>query len=99
MGEQPKDIELKIRELIKPYVDNPNSLVLALSKANDDLANSEALKLAREVDPDGIRTVGVITHLDLMDQGTDALNELNNKIYPLKLGSKALIIMNILIIN
>ena len=72
--------------MIKPYVDNPNSLILALSKANDDLANSEALKLAREVDPDGLRTVGVITHLDLMDQNTDALNELSNKIYPLKLG-------------
>lgn len=86
MGEQPKDIEQKLKELIKPYIDNPNSLILALSKANDDLANSEALKLAREVDPEGLRTVGVITHLDLMDQGTDALNELSNKIYPLKLG-------------
>ena len=39
-----------------------------------------------EVDPDGLRTVGVITHLDIMDPGTDALNELSNKIYPLKLG-------------
>lgn len=86
VGEQPKDIEVKLKELIKPYVDNPNSLILALSKATDDLANSEALKMAREVDPEGVRTVGVITHLDQMDQNTDALHELNNKIYPLKLG-------------
>lgn len=61
-------------------------MILALSKATDDLANSEALKMAREVDPDGLRTVGVITHIDQMDHNTDALNELSNKIYPLKLG-------------
>lgn len=58
---------------------------MALSKATDDLANSEALKMAREVDPDGLRTVGVITHIDQMDHN-DVLNELSNKIYPLKLG-------------
>ena len=34
-----------------PYINNPNSLILAVSKANDDLANSEGLKLARDVDP------------------------------------------------
>lgn len=42
-----------MRNLIIPYVKNPNSLILAISKANDDLATSEALKLAREVDISG----------------------------------------------
>lgn len=36
-----------------------------MSKATDDLANSEALKVARSVDDSGIRTIGVITSLDL----------------------------------
>lgn len=51
-----------------------------------DLANSESLKLARSVDPQGRRTVGVLTKLDLMDQGTNALDILTGRVYPLKLG-------------
>jgi len=69
-----------------PYIKNPNTVILAVSKASDDLANSDSLKLARSVDPEGYRTIGVITCLDLMDEGTDALNDLMNRTYPLKLG-------------
>ena len=42
--------------------------------------------MAREVDPSGERTIGVVTKIDLMDQGTDALDLLQGKIYPLRLG-------------
>ena len=69
-----------------PFVKNPNSLILAVSKAQDDLATSEGLKLARLVDPDGTRTIGVITQLDMVDEATDILNDLLNKTYPLSLG-------------
>lgn len=48
--------------------------------------NSEALKLARQVDPQGKRTIGVLTKLDLMDHGTNALEILSGRVYPLKLG-------------
>ena len=51
-----------------------------------DLANSDALKLARAVDPRGLRTLGVLTKLDLMDAGTNALDILTGRTYPLKLG-------------
>lgn len=61
-------------------------MILALSAANQDLANSDSLKLAREVDPNGERTIGVLTKIDLMDEGTHALELLNGEIYPLKLG-------------
>ena len=57
-----------------------------MSPANVDLVNSEALKLARQVDPMGKRTIGVLTKLDLMDQGTNALDILSGRVYPLKLG-------------
>jgi dynamin 1-like protein len=50
------------------------------------LANSDALKLARTVDPRGLRTLGVLTKLDLMDAGTNALDILTGRTYPLKLG-------------
>jgi dynamin 1-like protein len=59
---------------------------LAVSPANVDLVNSEALKLARQVDPQGKRTIGVLTKLDLMDHGTNALEILSGRVYPLKLG-------------
>lgn len=51
-----------------------------------DLANSESLKLARSVDPQGRRTIGVLTKLDLMDAGTNALDILTGRVYPLRLG-------------
>lgn len=47
---------------------------MAVTPANMDLANSDALKLARKVDPNGERTIGVLTKIDLMDQGTNCLD-------------------------
>ncbi|CCK71646.1 dynamin-related GTPase DNM1 KNAG_0H02320 [Huiozyma naganishii CBS 8797] len=86
IGEQPHDIERQIKNLILDYVATPNCLILAVSPANVDLVNSESLKLAKEVDPQGKRTIGVITKLDLMDSGTNALDILQGKVYPLELG-------------
>jgi len=54
VGDQPLDIEHQIRHLILQYISNPNSIILAVTPANIDLATSEALKIAREVDPDGV---------------------------------------------
>ncbi|XP_062991038.1 dynamin-1-like protein isoform X3 [Elgaria multicarinata webbii] len=86
VGDQPKDIELQIKELILRFISNPNSIILAVTAANTDMATSEALKIAREVDPDGRRTLAVITKLDLMDAGTDAMDVLMGRVIPVKLG-------------
>ncbi|XP_064485062.1 dynamin-1-like protein isoform X2 [Ornithodoros turicata] len=86
VGDQPEDIEVQIRQLILNYISNPNSIILAVTAANTDFATSEALKLAREVDPDGRRTLAVITKLDLMDAGTDAMDVLCGRVIPVKLG-------------
>ncbi|KAH9395433.1 Dynamin-1-like protein [Tyrophagus putrescentiae] len=86
VGDQPQDIEDQIRELILKYISNDNSIILAVSPANTDFANSESLKLAREVDPDGDRTLAVLTKLDLMDDGTDASDVLSGNVIPVKLG-------------
>lgn len=53
VGDQPKDIEVQIKDLIVKHISNPNSIILAVTAANTDMATSEALKVAREVDPDG----------------------------------------------
>ncbi|KAK7891443.1 hypothetical protein WMY93_023406 [Mugilogobius chulae] len=86
VGDQPKDIEIQIKDLIFRYISNPNSIILAVTAANTDMATSESLKVAREVDPDGRRTLAVVTKLDLMDAGTDAMDVLMGRVIPVKLG-------------
>ncbi|XP_073526511.1 uncharacterized protein [Phyllobates terribilis] len=86
VGDQPSDIEARIRTVILNYIKPRSCLILAVTPANSDLANSDALQIAGNVDPDGSRTIGVITKLDIMDRGTDARNYLLGKVIPLRLG-------------
>ena len=53
VGDQPPDIEIMIRSMLLQFITKTNCLVLAVSPANSDLANSDALKIAKEVDPEG----------------------------------------------
>ncbi|KAM3597229.1 uncharacterized protein V6R79_001616 [Siganus canaliculatus] len=86
VGDQPVDIEHQIRDMLMQFITKESCLILAVTPANTDLANSDALKIAKEVDPQGMRTIGVITKLDLMDEGTDAKDILENKLLPLRRG-------------
>lgn len=86
VGDQPRDIERQIREMVLKQISKPNAIMLAVTAANTDLANSDGLKLAREVDPEGQRTIGVLTKVDLMDEGTDVVDILAGRIIPLRLG-------------
>lgn len=54
VGDQPADIELQIKDMIMNYIQNPNSIILAVTAANTDIATSEAIKMARECDPEGM---------------------------------------------
>lgn len=74
VGDQPKDIEEQIKRMVLTYIERPSCIILAITAANTDIANSDALKFASSVDPQGSRTLGVVTKLDLMDQGTDAVD-------------------------
>ncbi|KAI3826856.1 hypothetical protein L1987_00915 [Smallanthus sonchifolius] len=81
---QPESIVEDIEKMVRAYVDKPNSIILAISPANQDIATSDAMKLAKEVDPSGERTFGVLTKLDLMDKGTNALDVLEGRAYRLQ---------------
>ncbi|XP_057721044.1 phragmoplastin DRP1E-like [Arachis stenosperma] len=81
---QPESIVQEIETMVRSYVEKPNSIILAISPANQDIATSDAIKLAREVDPTGERTFGVLTKLDLMDKGTNALDVLEGRSYRLQ---------------
>lgn len=86
VGDQPADIEKLVRAMIYSYIEKSNTIILAVHPANTDLATSDALQMARRVDPHGLRTLGVITKLDLMDAGTNALDMLQSRIIPLRRG-------------
>ncbi|KAG7663496.1 VPS1 [[Candida] subhashii] len=86
VGDQPKDIERQIKDMIMKFISKPNAIILSVNAANTDLANSDGLKLAREVDPEGARTIGVLTKVDLMDEGTDVIDILAGRVIPLRFG-------------
>lgn len=58
VGDQPSNIEHRIREMVLQYIREPSCIILAVSAANTDLANSDALQMAQLVDADGSRTIG-----------------------------------------
>jgi len=91
VADQPKDIEEQVRNLVTKYIENKDAIILAVTAANQDLANSDALALARVHDPEGERTIGVLTKVDLMDPGTDAGAMLRNQLVPLRLGYVAVV--------
>ena len=86
IGDQPKNIEEITKNMARRYVDDPLTIILCVIAANSDIATSDGLKLAKEIDTTGSRTLGVLTKLDIMDAGTDARKALMNEEIPLKLG-------------
>ncbi|KAI3890987.1 hypothetical protein MKW98_007292 [Papaver atlanticum] len=76
---QHESIVEDIDNMVRSYVEKPNCIILAISPANQDIATSDAIKLAKQVDPSGERTFGVLTKLDLMDKGTNALDVLEGR--------------------
>ncbi|XP_042506029.1 dynamin-related protein 5A-like [Macadamia integrifolia] len=81
---QPDSIVHDIENMVRSYIEKPNCIILAISPANQDLATSDAIKISREVDPKGERTFGVLTKIDLMDKGTDAVDILEGRSYKLQ---------------
>ena len=87
-GETTKaDIQL-VRDMVLGYMQNPRSVMLTVIPANVDIATQEILEMASEVDPDGIRTIGVLTKPDLVDKGSEhrVMDLLAGKKHSLNLG-------------
>lgn len=82
--DQPPELKERISQLCDKYIRAPN-VILAISAADVDLANSTALRASRKVDPRGERTIGVITKMDLVEPAR-AVSLLNDKKYALRLG-------------
>ncbi|KEP60916.1 UNVERIFIED_CONTAM: dynamin-related protein DRPB [Hammondia hammondi] len=85
-SDQCEDIEMLTRQMALRYASDPRTIILAVIPANVDMSTSDALQMSRRVDPRGVRTIGVITKIDLMDRGTDAAKMLMGEEIPLRLG-------------
>lgn len=68
------------------YVSDPRTIILCVIPANADMTTSDGLQMARELDPKGLRTLGVITKIDIMDKGTNAKRMITGQDVPLRLG-------------
>lgn len=82
--DQPEMLKEKIATLCEKYIREPN-IILAVCAADVDLANSPALRASRKVDPLGLRTIGVLTKMDLVAPDVGASILRGNR-YPLHLG-------------
>lgn len=85
-SDQTDEIEKLTRDMAMRYAKDPRTVILAVIPANQDISTSDALQLARRVDPRGLRTIGVITKIDLMDRGTNAVKMIRGDDIPLRLG-------------
>ena len=77
---QPSDIKIQIRNMITKYIKSERSTILCVMPAREDLEADIALDLIKEIDINFDRTIGVLTKLDLMNQGTSVLNYLTKNV-------------------
>uniref|UniRef100_A0A8D0L999 Dynamin-type G domain-containing protein n=1 Tax=Sphenodon punctatus TaxID=8508 RepID=A0A8D0L999_SPHPU len=80
--------EKGIKRLIKKIIAKEETINLVVVPSNVDIATTEALKMAQEVDPEGERTLGILTKPDLVDKGTEesVVDIVRNLIIHLKKG-------------
>lgn len=84
-----RDVET-VKELVTSYMKNPRSIILAVISAKSERATQIVLKYAGEIDPEGSRTLGIITKPDTLDAGGEGeqsyVDLARNKIVELRLG-------------
>ncbi|KAI5180543.1 vacuolar protein sorting-associated protein 1 [Nematocida sp. AWRm80] len=85
-NDQSPELVTRIEDITREYIKGSNTIILAITPANTDIAGSDALMMARMVDPDLKRTLCVLTKVDLMDPGTDILDILQGRTIKVNLG-------------
>ncbi|TDL25543.1 hypothetical protein BD410DRAFT_717419 [Rickenella mellea] len=85
-GEDRGNIDL-IKNLVKDHIAG-NALILLTITMRDDLENQSAAFLAKEADPNGLRTIGVLTKPDTLQEGEEPawLKVLSGESHPLRHG-------------
>ena len=86
IGDCPRNIELITQNITQKYIEEPLTIILCVIPANNDIRPFASLRMAKEIDESGERTIGILTKIDIMDQGTDVRKFLLNEEIPLKMG-------------
>ncbi len=86
VGQQPENIKEITKNMANKYCSDVMTIILCVCQANNDIAVSDGLLMAKKIDKEGKRTLGVLTKIDIMDRGTDARKALMNEEVPLTLG-------------
>ncbi|KAI9456485.1 P-loop containing nucleoside triphosphate hydrolase protein [Boletus coccyginus] len=83
-GSDDRDIEL-VKSLVTSYIEKPSCVILLTVACETDFENQGAHHLAKQYDPDGKRTVGVLTKPDRIPAGDEPawLRILRNETEPL----------------
>lgn len=61
-----------VRTLVTGYMSKPRSIILAVVSAKNDFNNQIVTKYATDYDPEGDRTLGIITKPDTLHAGSDS---------------------------
>lgn len=61
-----------VERLVRRHMERPRSIILAVVSAKNDFANQKVTAMTRKIDPDGERTMGVITKPDTLHAGSDS---------------------------
>lgn len=77
---QPADIKNKINGLISSYIEEPKTIILAVMPARTDIEADIAMELIKRHDPEGKRTIGILTKVDLMNVNTDISDYLQGNV-------------------
>ncbi|KAK1447589.1 interferon-induced GTP-binding protein Mx1 [Colletotrichum melonis] len=78
-----------VRNIVNRYIKDQRTIILAVIPCNVDASTQEALTLAKEVDPEGLRTIGVLTKPDLATERVTqqiVCELIEGKRHPLRLG-------------
>ncbi|XP_053311709.1 interferon-induced GTP-binding protein Mx2-like [Spea bombifrons] len=88
LSNQRKDIGQQIKNMIHKYILKQQTISLVVVPSNVDIATTEALEMARQVDPSGERTLGILTKPDLVDKGAEnqVISVVRNQVYALNKG-------------
>jgi hypothetical protein len=84
-----EDIKL-VKDLVKKYMKNPRSVILAVVAGGTDIANQGIIQLVKKYDPEKERTIGIITKPDLLPEDSSQEREFlelaKNEVLFLELG-------------
>lgn len=77
-----------VRRIMYRHIRDERTIILAVIPSNIDASTQEILTIAKEVDPEGLRTLGVLTKPNLIDSGgvENVMSFVDGKQNPLRLG-------------